>query len=192
MNNNIKKIIYYIIIILLFVVFDKILFYFNNDNEKNILINNTLKLQSDSLKSDIEELTKIKYDNYNYIIGKITYKNLYNSDTYYIEYDGTLNDKLVINNNGLIGIVKNHILTKVSDLSLSVRINDNYGILKNNEIKIINGDYKIGDKIYTSGLTSINENLLIGYVSDIKNYELETIIKVDYIKIDTNYVVILK
>ena len=191
MNKNIKKVIYYIIILILFIVCDKVMYYFK-DNKENIVINNILQLEIDSLKNDIEELTKLKYDNYNYIVGKITYKDLYNSDTYFIEYNEELNNKLVINDKGLIGIVNNHILTKVSDLSLSVKIGDNYGILKDNKIKIVNGNYNIGDVIYTSGLTSINENIIIGYIKEIKKYELETIILVDYIDIDTNYVLIIK
>ena len=92
----------------------------------------------------------------------------------------------------MIGLVNNHILTLVKDLSLSVKINDNYGILKDNKINIIKGNYNIGDKIYTSGLTNINNNYLIGYINNIYENDLENVIEVDYIPIDTSYVVIIK
>ena len=36
---------------------------------------------------EIDEVTKLTYNDYDYEIGKITYHNLYNSNSYFIEYN---------------------------------------------------------------------------------------------------------
>ena len=191
MNKKIKSIIYFFIIIIMFIITDKILYLFPNKG-KNEVINNVLLLENKDLKEKLNELTYLNYHNYDYEIGKITYKNIYDSNSYFIEYNSNFDNNIVLNDKGMIGIVNNHILTLVKDLSLSIKINDNYGILKDNKISIIKNNYNIGDEIYTSGLTDINNNYLIGYIKDIKDNDIENIIEIDYIPINTSYVVILK
>ena len=191
MNKNIKRIVYYVIIIILFIIFDKVL-YLIPSNDKNSIINNTLLLENNDLKKELNELTNLNYNDYDYEIGKITYKDLYNSNSYFIEYNSNFDNNIVLNDKGMIGVVNNHILTLVKDLSLSVKIGDNYGILKDNNISIINSNYEVGMPIYTSGITSINDNYLIGYIDYIESNDIETNIKIKYIDINTNYVAILK
>ena len=191
MSKKIKKIIYYLIIISMFLIADKIIYNIPFKN-KDCVINNVLELENNSLKEQIKELSSINYHDYDYEIGKITFNNLYNSNSYFIESSSNLNDKIVLNDKGMIGILNNHMLTLVSDLNLSVKVGDNLGILKNNQINIVHGDYKVHDEIYTSGLTGINDNFLIGYVKEVRNNSLDDTILIDYIHIDTSYVVILK
>lgn len=191
MSKKIKKIIYYIVILAMFFVMDKIIYLIPSNNKENI-INNTCLLENNDLKQELNELSKLNYDDYDYEIGKITFKNLYNTNSYYIEYNSNYNNNIVLNDKGMIGIVNNHVLTLTKDLSLSIKINDNYGTLKNNKISIIPGEYEINTPIYTSGMTSINNNYLIGYVSNVDNKNYESIIDIKYIDIDSDYVVIIK
>ena len=72
------------------------------------------------------------------------------------------------------------------DLNLSVKINENYGILKyeNNELIVMGinnkGKLDIGDKVYTSDVSNYPKNVLIGFVSNISvdNYEIEKVLKI--------------
>ena len=190
MSIKIKTILYYLIIIILFIIFDKILYILPGN--KDCVINNVLLMENKDLKKEINELTNIDYNDYDYEIGKITYHNLYNSNTYFVEYNSTFDNNIVLNDNGMIGTVSNHVLTLVKDLSLSVKINNNYGILKDNKISIISGDYEEGTPIYTSGITSISDEYLIGYVNKVSTSDIESSIDIKYIDINSDYVVILK
>ena len=191
MNKKIKKVIYYIVIIILFIVFDKVI-YLIPDNSKNSVVNNILLLENNDLKKELNNLTKLDYNDYDFEIGKITYHNLYNTTSYFIDYNSTFDNNVVLNDKGMIGIVSNHVLTLVKDMSLSIKIGDNYGILKDNTINIINGDYKEGMPIYTSGIASINDNFLIGYIKDISSNDIESIIHINYLDITSRYVAIIK
>ncbi len=191
MNKKIKRIMYYLVIIILFLIFDKVL-YLLPSNSKNIVINNTLLLENEDLKKELNKITKLNYNDYDYELGKITYHNLYNSNSYFIDYNSTFDNNIVLNDKGMIGKVSNHVLTLVKDLSLSVKINNNYGILKDNKIEIVNDNYNIGMPIYTSGITSINDEYLIGYIDNISSNDIKSIIDIKYIDIDSDYVVILK
>ena len=191
MSNKIKRIIYYVFIISLFIIIDKII-YLIEYSDKNVVLNNLLVLENNALKDDIKEITNLDYKDYEYEIGKITYNNLYNNNSYFIESNTNFENNIVLNDKGFIGILSNKKLTLVKDLNLSVRINDSIGILKNNKIKIISGDYKLGDLIYTSSMSSVKENLLIGYVKGIQKLSNEDNIEIKYLDIDTSYVVILK
>ena len=188
MNNKYKKIIYYFIIFILFFITDKVIYYFNYDNN---ILNYTLESNNMYLKDEISNLSNISYD-FDYEIGYITYNSLYNSDTYYIKSNINTNNNLVLNNEGLLGILNDNKLILTKYLTMSVIINESVGILKNNEIEITNNNYNIGDKIYSYNLSNINEKYLIGYIKDIDTYSLNTIIKIDYIPIDSRYVVIIK
>ena len=122
--------------------------------------------------------------------------------------DGVKKQDLVINELGVIGIVKDvnkhssivELLTN-SDLELSVKINNSYGILESSDKEIIVKNIKldqeitVGDDVYTSGLTKIPGDIYIGKVKEIKkdNLELEYIIKVDAINYleDITYVAVI-
>ena len=191
MNMRLKKVLYYLSILLLFVIFDKVLYLIPSD-KKDSIINNIALLENKDLKKELEEVTKLNYNDFDYEIGKITYKNLYNTNSYFIEYNSTYENNVVLNDKGMIGIVNDHELTLVKDLSLSVRIGNNYGILKNNKIEIVNSNYEKGTLIYTSSYSSINSEFLIGYVDDITSNDIKSLITIKYLDINSNYVAILK
>ena len=188
MNSKYKKLLYYLIIFILFFITDKIIYYFNYDK---YITNYVLENNNKYLKDELNNLSNINY-NLDYEIGYITYNSLYNSNTYFIKSNINSNNNLVLNNIGLLGILKDNKLILNKYLTMSVLINDNVGILKNNEVEIDNNNYNIGDKVYSYNLSNINEKYLIGYVKSINKYSLNTIIKIDYIPINNRYVVILK
>lgn len=147
-----------------------------------------------------------------YINSYIIYKDIYNymnEITIRGGLDLNLNNNAVIYDNTLVGIIdkvnNNSSIIKLitnKKSKISVKINDNIGILeyKDNELIVSNisnySDITEGDYIYTSGLGNIHENIFIGVVKSIKldNKKIEKIISVDYklnIK-DINYVTILR
>ena len=183
MTNKYKKIIYYSILIIIFLFIDKLINYFPAKSYDDYML---IKQENKTLKDDIKYLSNINYDNYK--ICKININNLYESNTYYLKCDFNTNNNIVLNDIGFIGLANNNKLILAKDLVLSIRINNNKGILKDNKISIIHDDYAIDDKIYVNYL---NEEYLIGYVSNIINNGSYDIISVKYINISNSYVVVL-
>lgn len=129
--------------------------------------------------------------------SKILFRDIYDLDKHITIYkgskDGLQEKNLVINENGLVGIISKvnaHSsevdLLMQNDLNLSVKIKENYGILKYEEdtlvVKGINnkGDVQEGDLVYTSDISIYPEKVLIGEVKEVKfdTYEIEKVIKV--------------
>lgn len=129
--------------------------------------------------------------------SKILFRDIYDLDKHITIYkgskDGLQEKNLVINENGLVGIISkvNAHSSKVdllmqNDLNLSVKIKESYGILKYEEdtlvVKGINnkGDVQEGDLVYTSDISIYPEKVLIGEVKEVKfdTYEIEKVIKV--------------
>ena len=194
MNKKIQKTVYYLFIIILILLANYIVMILKI-NDKNSILNNIMLLENNSLKSEIKELSNIDYQNYDYVLGKITIKNLYQSNSFFImPASDVANNSPVINNHGLIGLYSNHILVPTSNLNLSIKINNINGNLKDGNITISHGDYHIGDAIYTSGLTNIPSDIMIGSISHI--YEstngFEDSITVNFINNDSTYGGILK
>lgn len=147
-----------------------------------------------------------------YINSYIIYKDIYNymsEITIRGGHDQKFTDNPVIYDNTLVGIISkvdiNSSIVKLitnKDSKISVKINDEIGILeyKNGKLIVSNisnySNIKTGDNIYTSGLGNIKENIYIGEVLDIQldNKNIEKIITVKYnLKIkDINYVTIIK
>ncbi len=135
---------------------------------------------------------------YNITYSKVLFRDVYSFSNIITIYKGNndkiLKDNLVINDLGLIGLVKNTfqnssevILLTNEDITLSVKINDVYGILKykNNKLFIDgitnNSNINIGDKIYTSDLSKYPSNILVGKVKNIETnkYEIEKTLEVE-------------
>ena len=149
----------YILLLLIFLI---IIFhnriYINNylDNKLNNIyckkIQDDLKAYQDNLLTynTTKYLTKIKYrDIYNYQKELVVYKGY---------KDGIVKDLGVVDNNILIGVISKtysdssivRLITN-KDSKISIKINDNYGILKyDNKLYIddIDGVVNIGDIVY--------------------------------------------
>ncbi len=147
---------------------------------------------------DLSKLLDIPYDNYN-----VTYSKLINRDIYEF-YDkvtilkGKKDDirvgSLVVDQMGVVGLIKKCYdnysevtLLSSSNMALSVKVNNSYGILSGENgdiiVKNIKGEDEItiGTKVYTSGLTSIKGGILVGSVEEIKkdSLGLEYILKIN-------------
>ncbi len=185
-------------------------------------LDNTESLTS-AIYDDKLEYYKLEYENMqkllelDYVDYQVTYSKVILRDIYafYNEIiigkgsrDGIKIQDLVVNELGVVGIVKevaDHssvvaLLTN-SDIELSVKINHSYGILTSvdNEIIVKNvkldEEIKVGDLVYTSGLTSIPGNILVGEVKEIRqdSLGLEYILDVDAVAClqDISYVAVL-
>lgn len=182
--------------------------------DKTEIINEVYNLNLQNILSDYQAILKVnnlKTVNNNYILSKVSYRNI-NDFWQYITInkgakDNVLEKRAVVNNMGLVGIidkVDNYssrvMLITNSKINISVKINNSYGILtaKNNTVYLENitdeVNVKIGDKVYTSGLTEIPENILVGTIKEIKQDDLElqkifeltpavTIKNIDYVAI---------
>ena len=191
-----------LLIVFLLIVFtpyiNKIIYSFNNDlNIENITNNYCI-----SLENDYNELLEINEfniaNNFNLIVSKVYLRDIYDFTNTLTIYKGTnsgLKEGLaVINNSGLIGTIKSvsdeasvvELITSKNS-NISVRINDNYGILKMDKGVLVvkdlvaNSDISIGDEIYTSGLGNLPSDIYVGKVINVSlnNTEIEKIIEVD-------------
>lgn len=172
--------------IYLFIIFFSNISYFimPNDIDMDIITEN----YCNNITTEYNELLNINNINYNSSlnlnISKVMYRDIYDYNNYITIYKGS-NDNLVknmavINEFGLVGIIdkvnKNNSIVKLItniDSNISVKINNNFGILKVSNNKLIvsdisnYNDINIGDKIYTSGLGNVMGDLYVGEVSDI-------------------------
>lgn len=184
--------------------------------KNNINIDTITESREEYYETEYKKLTKLvdlKPNNYEIIYSKIILRDIYefydNVTILKGESDGIKEGNIIINNDGLIGVInktfKNYsevnLLTN-KNINISVKINNSYGILSSNNniiyvknIKLQN-EIKEGDKVYTSGLTNTPDNILIGTVKNVKkdNLELEYILEitpsVDFHNI--NYVGVIK
>ncbi len=179
---------YYGVMILLFLVVEPIIGYLRFSDKVSVE-NNVLELSNNDLKQKLEELSQIAYEDYNYILAKVTIRSLYNSQYYFLDSAYSFKDNApVINQFGLIGVTdKNKTLKASQSLKLSVKVNNIIGILEGGILNI-EGDFKVGDKVYTSGLTNMPRNILVGEIKSIDKGS----IKVEYVDNTSNYVAILK
>lgn len=151
------------------------------------------------------------FNNYEYLYSKVLYNNFYDLKDeiviYYGENKGLKENMAVINQDGLIGVIKQvsasssvvKLITN-KNLNISVLVNDIYGVLTYEKntllIKGIKSDeiVNVGDVVYTSGLGSLIKNIPIGVVSNIEIDNLEKNLKitpfVDFASI--NFVAVLK
>lgn len=128
---------------------------------------------------------------------KVLYRNIYDLENQITIYKGSENNieekNLVINEKGLVGIVskvdkKSSVVDLLINeaLNLSVKINNEYGILKYQNQELIveginnKGKVEVGDMILTSNLSIYPENIVIGTIKEITldHYEIEKKIKV--------------
>lgn len=187
-----------IIIYLLVLTKDSLLKIFDNtENLTTSVCSNTTKYYEQEYNR-LSNFINLKPFNYEVIYSKVITRNIYDFFEKITITKGT-NDNikegsLVLNELGLIGIVAKtypnssevSLLTNPA-INLSVKIGSAYGILEAKDTKIIvkniklNHEINVGDSVYTSGLTNIPANILIGNVKDIKkdNLDLEYLITIE-------------
>ena len=201
----------YNILLILFILYILINSIYKIIIPKSINIDNSLYIED--LENKYNELLKLNnidiYYNIDYLYSYILYKDIYNYKSV-ITISGSnykVNDP-VIYNNTLIGVIskvyKDTSIVRLlnnKDTLISVKINNEIGILKYKDNTLLVEDINnyanisIGDKVYTSGIGSILNNIYIGIVKDIKidNLGIEKLIYIESpINIeDINYSIVL-
>ena len=211
----IKKNWFIIAILLIFILFlskDHLLGFISNTKDLQEFIYDTKLEYYKEEYTEMQSLLNIPESDYEVTYGKIILRDIYE---FYDEITinvgtnrGIKVQDLVINELGVIGVVKethkNYSIVELltnQDLELSVRVASSYGILTSKDEQIIikniklNETIKVGDKVVTSGLTSIPKDMEIGTIKEIKkdNLELEYILEVESLARleDINYVAVL-
>ena len=153
------------------------------------------------LESDYKDLLKIndfKINNgLNLIMSKVYLRNIYEFKNtvmiYKGEEDGIAEGMAVISDMGLIGVVDNtlasssevRLITNKSS-NISVKVGDNYGILKMADGVLVVSNLQtydvinIGDKVYTSGIGNLPGDIYVGEVTkiNVNATEIEKIVEV--------------
>lgn len=201
-----NKLLLFIFSFIVIGVYALVNYYLGTYYEPAISVSDFLNKELESKYESLLEEQNISYNRK--VIGcKVIERDIYNFfDEIVINKgssDGILEGMAVINSKGLVGIVKKvkeHIsyieLITSGNLSLSVKVNNSYGILKNGHITNIVDYGEIEEKtpIYTSGLTKISEGILVGNVRKVylDKYDLEKIIDVDMLPLnELNFVFVI-
>lgn len=201
-----------LVLYLLFLAKDHFFGFLDNTQNLDSYLTDVKLLYYQNEYQEMKKLLDIDDQDYSFLYSKVLLRDIY---YFYDEItigkgssDGIKVQDLVVNEEGVVGIikeVKNHssvvqLLTH-SDTQLSVKINQSYGILTSVDHEIIvkniklDQDIQVGDLVYTSGLTSIPGDILVGSVKEIRTdgLELEYILDVEsatYLQ-DIRYVAVL-
>ena len=196
-----KKEIIKLFIILIFFIFIDLVVLPKKNTTYNLISETTLTSREKNLEEKQTEL-KNAYQLNSFLDYKIEYSKVLFKDIYHLNKEMTIykgknngvkKDNLIINNEGLVGIV-NKVNNNSSfidllyneNISLSVKIKDNYGILKcrDNELIIEGIDNKaniqVGDLVTTSDISIYPENIHIGKIKEITydKYEIEKLVTI--------------
>ncbi len=220
--NKYKTIIYLLILLLFVVFFSKNIVVLVGNLATTFRKDNSVELKEEMYKIKIDNIEKEMsnyeraingyklYESKSYILAKSAIRKIYNFYDYIIIVPTSKVGvgSAVINEAGLVGIIeettdktaKVKLLTGIKNLS--VRVSNSYGLLNGYDkkeklliIKNINNyeTIEIGDKVYTSGLENIQDNLFVGEVVKTKLEGIERIVyvksPVDYDNINYVYVV---
>lgn len=179
-----KKKMFYILLIIIYLLFlsrDFILSH-SNFNELKTSSNNITKNYYYEEYLKLSELLDVESSQLNIVYTKTLIRNIYD---FYNKIEITKGAKdhfakgnIVLNSKGVVGVINKtnpntsevYLLTN-PNINLSVKVNDAYGILTSKDGNIYVKNIKlthtinVGDKVYTSGLTNIPGNLIIGEVT---------------------------
>ena len=212
-----RKYIDYLVLLNVFLLIlfsDKINYFIKVINKDFDFVNVGRYLNKEVIKEndDLKKYINLKEEVYpEYILTKVKYKNIYDFNDEIILYKGS-KDKIkkgqaIVNEKGLVGIItkvnKNTSQGKLitnKDNKISVKINDNYGILDYDKKLIVSNlldsaQINIGDKVYTSGITNIPGDIYIGKVKEVikddLNIEQKAVIDMAVDLNEISYVVII-
>lgn len=171
---------------------NRFLYALNNDLDiDNITNDYCVSLESDY--NALLEINDFKNDSeLNLIMSKVYLRDIYSFSDSLTIYKGSNSGieegMAVINNLGLVGVIKKtdkeacvvELITSKNS-NISVKINDNYGILKVVQGELVVSDLQassnisVGDKVYTSGLGNLPGDIYVGEVSatNLNNTEIE-------------------
>lgn len=193
------------LLLIIIIIFLGVKDYQTNINLQKIekqLINNYHNIYYHNLLEDNQKMSSL-LSLYNTKLNAIPVKGYFSNlyETFIInkgEKDDLKKGMAIINKNRLIGFIdkvsNNYstvMLLENFKQNVSIKINDNYGLLKikNNKI-IVTGIQKskinINDLVYTSGLTKVPGDIFIGKIAKIEDKD-DTFETIMYIDVDKNY-----
>lgn len=195
-----KKILFFLFFILCFLLAE--VFYLPLKNKSFTLIRENMRdIREENLQKKEESLISSygfdDYLDYSVVYSKVLFRDFYHFNQEITIYkgsvDGIKKDYLVVNEDGLIGIIKEvkkhtsrvQLLTNEAT-QLSVQVHSSYGVLKwKNHSFIVEGidnktQVSVGDQVRTSDLSIYPEGILIGTVENITydDYEIEQILTI--------------
>lgn len=211
---NILKNSFFYIILLLILLYKGIfisllaninlLFTTTNDNSTTEI--NILKEKNKELENNLLEISKLPVNNDEYKLTKLSYRLSYSDYNFYIEGSDYNVNNLLVNQDGLVGIIKNLkknysecvMLPGISNLS--VKVNNSFGTISNyeNGLYVINDlsnydEVAINDTVYTSSIGDIKSPVLVGTVYSIEEHDISKKVyvksNVDFHNINYLYVV---
>ena len=195
-----KEITTIVFLIVFFVIIDFLVLPKKNETY-NLISNSIMDMREQNLNKKEKEL-ETAYELDDYLEYKLEYSKVLFKDIYRLKdkitiYKGKNNkikkENLVVNNEGLVGIISkvNNNSSEVNllyneNISLSVKINESYGILKSKDNNLIiegidnKANIEIGDLVTTSDISIYPEDIIVGKVSEITydKYEIEQILTV--------------
>lgn len=199
----IKKYKDYIILLSVFllILFSSSINRFLSMFDNNLSIDSINNNYCEILESDYKDLLKANdfkiNSSLNLIMSKVYLRNIYEFKNTIMIYkgkeDGIAEGMAVISDMGLIGVVDNtlasssevRLITNKSS-NISVKVGDNYGILKMADGVLVVSNLQtydvinIGDKVYTSGIGNLPGDIYVGEVTkiNVNATEIEKIVEV--------------
>lgn len=177
-------------------------------NDKDVIEKEVLILENQNLKDEngkLLEAMSLKEHNPDYVMTRVIVRDIHKfySEVVVDEGEGVIKKgNAVVNSDGLIGLVSDvkndHSFVKLltGEYNVSVIVNGAYGNLNNGYVTL-NDKYveiKKGDKVYTSGLTSIPKDIFVGEVLAVSRTENDLTQRLEVNLINNNnlnYVAIL-
>lgn len=188
-----KKNYFYVILLIIYILFlckDTILGMINNEKEIASYVCSEKESYYQEEYESLLNLVDLNIEEKDIIYSKILLRDIYEFYDQMTILKGTSSGikkgDAVINEYGFIGVIdtvyKNYSTVNLitnNKTNISVKINDSYGILNAVDGKLIvkniklNHEINIGDEVYTSGLTSIPENIFVGKIESVNKDSLE-------------------
>ncbi len=179
LHKKIYNKIFITILLILFIVCSGYYFNFITYNNKDIIETEVLRQTNEVLKEELNKSKKISNFKEDYVIARVILRdihNFYNEIVINVGDNEVKEGDAVINEDGLIGIIKevkkdvSYVKLLDNSYNLSVKVNDTYGNLKGNKVDLLNkySEFREGDLIYTSGLTNIPEGIYVGRIDKVK------------------------
>ena len=177
-------------------------------NDKDVIEKEVLILENQNLKDEngkLLEAMSLKEHNPDYVMTRVIVRDIHKfySEVVVDEGEGVIKKgNAVVNSDGLIGLVsdvkndRSFVKLLTGEYNVSVVVNGAYGNLNNGYVTL-NDKYveiKKGDKVYTSGLTSIPKDIFVGEVLAVSRTENDLTQRLEVNLINNNnlnYVAIL-
>lgn len=167
----------------------------NNNPQTEI---NILKEENKKLKDDLESVTNLKNSyEVDYKLTRLSYRMSYTDNEFYITGDDYKVNDLLINEHGLVGIIKElkkdySVANTIKSIKgLSIKINDAYGTISKyaDDYFIVDDlsnydEVHINDTVYTSPIGDNSNIIVVGTIDKIEEHEVS---KTIYIKSNVDF-----